>query len=73
MHAQHPFGGQVAGGADTALYVGDGWGHAGAICTAIGSRFCTVAELQAEETRATGCSHDNEWVWASDPCEGGHF
>jgi hypothetical protein len=38
---------------------------------AIGSRLCTVAELQAEETRATGCGHDNEWVWAAEPCNPG--
>jgi hypothetical protein len=64
------FGGQVAGGADTAI---DSWGHAATICMAIGSRLCTVAELQAEETRGTGCSHDNEWVWAAEACAGGHM
>jgi len=67
------FGGQVAGGADTALFAGDSWGHAGAICMAIGSRLCTIAELQAEETRGTGCAHDNEWVWAAEECDGGHM
>eukprot|EP01046_Picozoa_sp_COSAG06_P006021 COSAG06_NODE_277_length_18559_cov_3291.783207_1_plen_1033_part_10 len=60
----------VAGGADTAT---TGWGHAGSICLAIGSRLCTVAELQAEETRGTGCQHDAEWVWASDECADGHM
>eukprot|EP01044_Picomonas_judraskeda_P007136 COSAG03_NODE_750_length_5996_cov_3.402408_2_plen_876_part_01 len=64
------FGGSVGGGADTAH---DGWGHAAAICTAIGSRLCTVAELQAEETRGSGCQHDNEWVWAADTCADGHM
>ena len=67
------FGGQVAGGADTQLFAGDSWGHAGSICMAIGSRLCTVAELQAEETRGTGCEHDNEWVWAAEACDGGHM
>ena len=64
------FGGEVAGGADTPH---DGWHHAAVICTAIGSRLCTVAELQAEETRGSGCLHDNEWVWAADTCDAGHM
>jgi len=42
------FGGQVAGGADTATYEGDGWGHANYICTAIGARLCTVGGLRNE-------------------------
>ena len=53
--------------------VTDGWGHAGSICMAIGARLCTIAELQAEETRGTGCGHDAEWVWCSDTCDGGHM
>ena len=40
--------------------VTDGWGHAATICTAIGARLCTVAELQADETRCTGCQHDGQ-------------
>ena len=33
----------------------DGWVHAATICSAIGARLCSVAELQADETRCTGC------------------
>ena len=47
--------------------------HSAAICTAIGSRLCTAAELQAEETRGSGCGHDAEWVWSSDMCPQGHL
>ena len=51
----------------------DGWDHAAGICEAIGARLCTVAELQADETRCTGCEHDAEQVWSADPCPQGHF
>ena len=33
----------------------DGWNHASTICTSMGARLCSVAELQADETRCTGC------------------
>eukprot|EP01052_Picozoa_sp_SAG31_P033359 SAG31_NODE_3758_length_3911_cov_5.814533_1_plen_538_part_10 len=59
-------GGSAAGGEDIAH---DGWEHAAAICTSIGSRLCTVEELQNDETRGTGCQHDREWVWSSEPCD----
>ena len=62
-------GGEVGGGADVNH---DGWQHANNICQAIGSRLCTIAELQAEETRGSGCQHDLEFVWSSEPCDGGH-
>jgi hypothetical protein len=67
--------GQVAGGADTDLFVGDSWGHAGTVCTAIGARLCTVTELLDEETRGSGCngSPENVWVWSSEACDGGHM
>ena len=47
----------------------DGWQHAANICAAIGARQCTVAELQAEETRWSGCQHDLEFVWTGEPCD----
>ena len=33
----------------------DGWNHASTICTSLGARLCSIAELQADETRCTGC------------------
>ena len=69
------FGGQVPNvgeNAPTTIPI-DGWADAATICTGIGSRLCTVAELQAEESLGSGCWHDQEWVWAADTCDGGHM
>ena len=49
----------------------DGYTHVAAVCVGGGARLCTVAELTAQETRGTGCGHDNQQVWSSDPCDGG--
>ena len=51
----------------------DGWVHAVTICTSMGARLCTAAELQSDETRCTGCMHDAEQVWSGDTCDGGHL
>jgi hypothetical protein len=45
-----------------------GRAHAAAICLGVGARLCTVAELEAEVARGTGCGHDSEQTWASDLC-----
>jgi len=37
-------------------------------CNAAGARLCTLAELRAGEAAGTGCNHDGELVWSSDPC-----
>ena len=58
-------GGQVDGGP---AQKHDGWAHAANICAASGARQCTVSELQAEETRWSGCQHDIEFVWPGEPC-----
>ena len=51
----------------------DGYVHAKSICTSIGARLCTVAELNAQETRGSGCQHDAEWLWTTQRCDGGHL
>jgi hypothetical protein len=44
------------------------WGEAEAACKVGGARLCTLAELQNDETRATGCSFDSKLVWSSTAC-----
>ena len=39
------------------------------MCTGLGARLCTTDEIQADETRGTGCGHDNAWVWSSEACD----
>eukprot|EP01052_Picozoa_sp_SAG31_P006724 SAG31_NODE_312_length_17856_cov_14.557827_4_plen_402_part_00 len=61
------FGGVVQGGQDLGAGAIEavhettatgGWPHADKICRQAGARLCTVAEIQAEVTRGTGCQHD---------------
>jgi len=40
-------------------------------CRAEGARLCTVAELEANETKGTGCGHDNRLIWTATPCGNG--
>lgn len=46
-------------------------------CQNVGSRHCTLEELQARETFSSGCGMDNKWVWTSTPCKArgqvGHY
>jgi len=68
---QECYGGQVTHNANSASETDttiDGWVHGNSICRAVGARLCTAAELQAEETRGSGCAHDREWVWSSSLC-----
>ena len=51
-----------------AIEAHDGYVHAKSICTSIGARLCTVAELNAQETRGSGCQHDAEWLWTTQRC-----
>jgi len=37
------------------------------ICSNAGGRLCTAAELLADCTRGSGCSHDNDYIWSSTP------
>ena len=39
--------------------------QAAAICEGVNARLCTVAELEADCTRGTGCGFDAQLVWAS--------
>ena len=39
--------------------------QAEAICATAGARLCTVAELEDECTRGTGCFHDWDLVWGT--------
>ena len=41
------------------------------ICFGAGARLCTVAEIQAHETRNTGCMFNYEYIWTSevDECQ----
>ena len=74
--AQECYGGQVTHNANSASETDtliDGWSHASSICLAIGARLCTADELQAEETRGSGCAHDREFIWSSTACDGGHL
>ena len=48
------------------------WAAAEAFCSDAGARLCTVAELQADETRGTGCQSNNALVWTSEVCGTGH-
>jgi hypothetical protein len=47
----------------------ESWTDARDFCEASGARLCSVVELEADETRATGCGYDKESVWASDACD----
>ena len=51
----------------------EGHTHAASICQDVGARLCTLEEIQAEETRGTGCGHDNDQVWTSSLCEDGFY
>ena len=42
-----------------------GFSQANSICSDAGARLCTVEELEADETRGTGCNHDSMFVWSS--------
>lgn len=53
------------------------WSDAGAICSKLGARLCTVGELAADVTKGSGCELDCAAVWASETCisggVSGHF
>jgi hypothetical protein len=43
------------------------------ICIRNGARLCSLNELQAAETRSSGCSFDVQRVWSNTKCSGGHM
>eukprot|EP01043_Picozoa_sp_COSAG02_P024144 COSAG02_NODE_1310_length_13323_cov_17.158878_6_plen_235_part_00 len=49
------------------------WQMADSICTSVGARLCTAAELANDVARGTGCGFDNANVWTSDACTDGHI
>ena len=34
----------------------------------MGARLCSKAELEAGCTAGTGCAHDGDMIWTSEPC-----
>jgi len=44
------------------------WDEADFFCRDVGGRLCTLDELLNDETRATGCSADDDLVWSSTLC-----
>jgi len=50
--------------------VASNYEDADGMCTGLGGRLCTAAELLADCTRGTGCSLDLEMVWSSSPVGG---
>ena len=42
-------------------------------CENGGARMCTLAEVQAQEVRSTGCGVFDTVVWTASPCDGGHY
>jgi len=47
------------------------WPAARDFCEQSGARMCSLEELQADETRSTGCGYDKEELWSRSSCEGG--
>lgn len=47
------------------------WEEASATCSAVGSRLCTVSELQQDAAQGSGCGFDFMHVWTSDTCNSG--
>ncbi len=64
-------------GAAGACVTGVSWSTANNTCVALGARLCTAAELAADEAAdsspISGCGLDNNRVWASESCSGGHL
>eukprot|EP00729_Bicosta_minor_P021576 gene21576-24232_t len=44
---------------------------AAATCESVGARVCTLAEVQTQAVRASGCQLDNQLIWTSTPCPSG--
>ena len=42
-------------------------------CLDRGARLCTVAEIEADATRGTGCGFDRAYVWSASLCRGGVY
>jgi len=49
------------------------WTAAEAFCSDAGARLCTVAELQADEAKGTGCSSNKKLIWTSEACSAGYY
>ena len=44
------------------------WSQANDLCLNNGARLCSIEEIEADETRGTGCGLDNDELWSSTPC-----
>ena len=44
------------------------WADAEEMCASVGARLCTLAEIQNEQVRDTGCRLDVQQIWTSDTC-----
>ena len=49
------------------------WREATSFCEDAGARLCTLEELEARETRSTGCSYDKDLSWSSTSCPGNGY
>jgi hypothetical protein len=51
------------------------WSQAETFCLGAGARLCTVEEVRADETRSSGCMHDNRLIWTRDAvtCNPGQY
>eukprot|EP01048_Picozoa_sp_COSAG05_P013749 COSAG05_NODE_1493_length_4715_cov_4.480069_1_plen_731_part_00 len=61
------------GGSGSNHEVAPTWAVAQSYCSQIGARMCTVEELEADETRGSGCGFDANLVWSIDDigCQSG--
>eukprot|EP00045_Choanoeca_perplexa_P017655 m.261284 g.261284 ORF g.261284 m.261284 type:complete len:2833 (+) comp17596_c0_seq5:884-9382(+) len=42
-------------------------------CASLGARLCSAEEVEAEETRGSGCGFDLKRIWTRSPCENGFY
>jgi len=42
------------------------WTAAAALCSSMGARLCTRAEIKGQCTTGTGCNHDSDLIWSKD-------
>jgi len=46
---------------------------ANALCTGVGARLCSAAEITSGVGKSTGCKMDTQFVWTSTPCDADSF
>lgn len=55
---------ELGGPRDAGCYDAETYSSAASICENAGGRLCTINELLADCTRATGCEHDKDMIWS---------